>query len=179
MAPEMVKIPSERIAAYLRQPYARLVIPEDDGTFRGEILEFPGCLTTGDTPADALSSLEEVARAWLEGALEHNQPIPAPVENTEFSGRLLLRLPKSLHKKAARFAERDGVSLNQFIVTSLAEHVGERRRPQQQIVFHATGSSMKNVAIVPRIIGPQFVHSQETAQSGLSSITGIILERIG
>lgn len=137
MAAETVT--NEPVASYLRQPYARIVIPESDGTFRGEILEFPGCIATGDTPADALSELEEVASAWLQGALEQNQPIPEPVDNTQFSGRLVLRLPKSLHKKAARIAERDGVSLNQFIVMSLAENVGERARQPNQIVFHSVG----------------------------------------
>lgn len=36
---------------------------------RGEILEFPGCISTGDTPTEALSALEAVAQSWLEVAL--------------------------------------------------------------------------------------------------------------
>jgi HicB family len=40
------------------------------------------------------------------------------------SGRLLLRMPQSLHSALARAAEREGVSLNQFIATTLAEAVG-------------------------------------------------------
>ena len=90
----------DRIASYLRQPYTRTIIPETDGTFQGEIMEFPGCIATGDTPAETFSALEDVACSWLEAALEHNQPILGPVENTAFSGWLVLRLPKNLHKKA-------------------------------------------------------------------------------
>ena len=75
----------DRIASYLRQPYTRTIIPETDGTFQGEIMEFPGCIATGDTPAETFSALEDVACSWLEAALEHNQPIPEPVENTAFS----------------------------------------------------------------------------------------------
>ena len=105
-------------------PYARIVLPEPDGTFRGEILEFPGCIVTGDTPVEALTSLEDVAATWIESALAQGQQIPKPLEVEGFSGKLVLRLPKSLHKKAARLAERDGVSLNQFIAYALAEHVG-------------------------------------------------------
>ncbi len=119
---------SGKAASYLRQPYARIVIPETDGTYRGEILEFPGCFATGDTPTETLGALEDVAAAWLEAALDHGQLITPPVENAEFSGRLVLRMPKNLHKKAARLAEREGVSLNQFIVTSLAEQIGQRAR---------------------------------------------------
>ncbi len=126
---------SDNAASYLRQPYARVVVPESDGTYRGEILEFPGCIATGDTPAETLDTLEEVATEWLDAALMRGQTIPEPVENTEFSGRLVVRMPKSLHKKAARIAERDGVSLNQFIVMSLAEQIGERAREHNQITL--------------------------------------------
>jgi hypothetical protein len=38
----------------------------------------------------------------------------------------VVRLPKTLHKKAAHAAARDGVSLNQFIVSCVAEQVGSR-----------------------------------------------------
>jgi len=43
---------------------------------------------------------------------------PAP------SGRLLLRMPAALHAELARTAEREGVSLNQFITRALADKIG-------------------------------------------------------
>jgi antitoxin HicB len=162
--------PDEWVNSYLKQPYARIVVPEEDGTFRGEILEFPGCIVTGDTPSEALNSLEEVASAWLESALEHHQPIPEPIEKIKFSGRLVLRLPKSLHKKAVRLAERDGVSLNQFIVTSLAEHIGERAWPQHQVIFN-TAVSSSSVVVVASGTGDQYFSSlQEVATTGRGNI---------
>ena len=36
-------------------------------------------------------------------------------------GTLSLRLPESLHKQLKAVAERDGVSINQFIATAVAE----------------------------------------------------------
>jgi predicted HicB family RNase H-like nuclease len=112
---------------YLKRPYARMILPESDGTFRGEIVEFPGCIATGDSASTTVSTLEEVARSWLAAALARGQNIPEPIENSnDFSGRLLLRISKSLHKKAAWVAEREGVSLNNFVTTSLSESVGER-----------------------------------------------------
>lgn len=113
-------------AGHLGRPYSRVIIPEQDGTFRAEILEFPGCIATGDTEIEALASLKDVALSWLEVTLAKGQVIPEPIEKMEFSGKLVLRLPKSLHKKASRAAERDGISLNQFIVSSLAQQVGSR-----------------------------------------------------
>jgi antitoxin HicB len=109
---------------HLKKPYGRYVVPESDGTFRAEIVEYPGCIAVGDTAAEALSNLENVAASWLEAVLAKGQRVPDPIENAGFSGKLVVRLPKSLHKKAAHTAAREGVSLNQFIVSSIAEQVG-------------------------------------------------------
>lgn len=109
---------------FLKRPYGRIVVPESDGSFRAEIIEFPGCIAVGDTGALALANLENVALSWLEATLAKGQHVPEPTETVGFSGKLVLRLQKSLHKKAAYLAAREGVSLNAFIVCALAEHVG-------------------------------------------------------
>jgi predicted RNase H-like HicB family nuclease len=118
------KATEEQINEYLRAPYARILMPESDGTFTAEILEFPGCLAQGDTAPEALSNLEAAARGWIAAALEQGQEIPAPTTNQGFSGRVALRLPRGLHRQAVRYAERDGTSLNQFLVTAVAARVG-------------------------------------------------------
>lgn len=38
----------------------------------------------------------------------------------DFSGKLNIRIPKSLHCQLSREAKRDGVSLNQYIIYKLA-----------------------------------------------------------
>lgn len=119
-----------RVEEYLARPYSRLVVPELDGSFRGEIIEFPGCISMGDTAADALANLEEVAAGWLESAIAKGMRIPDPLQSNEgYSGKLVLRLPKTLHKKATYGAAREGISLNQYIVSCIAEHVGSWLRP--------------------------------------------------
>ena len=58
------------------------------------------------------------------------QPSPSVVEEagparpTAPSGRLLLRMPPDLHAELARAAEREGTSLNGFIIASLTATVG-------------------------------------------------------
>ena len=70
---------------------------------------------------DAISSLKQIAG-------EQNRTFPAPFETEdEYSGRVTLRFTKSLHKSASVMAEREGVSLNQFLNTIVAEAVGERK----------------------------------------------------
>jgi predicted RNase H-like HicB family nuclease len=115
-----------KAAEYLKRPYGRVVIPEQDGTFRAEIVEFAGCIAVGDTAAEALANLESVAESWLQATIAKGLRVPEPIESTEYSGKLVVRLPKSLHKKAAYVASREGVSLNQFIVSCIAEQVGAR-----------------------------------------------------
>ena len=112
------------VADYLRQPYMRLVIPQADGTCHAEILEFPGCIATGTTAADAYSQLEEVAESWIEAALRAGRAIPPAMDQSDFSGKTVVRMPRNLHRKATFAAQREGVSLNQFIVSCIAEGVG-------------------------------------------------------
>ena len=58
------------------------------------------------------------------------QPSPSAVAETTHpkpatpSGRLLLRMPPGLHGELARAAERDGTSLNGYIIARLGEAVG-------------------------------------------------------
>ena len=113
-----------KVAEYLKRPYGRVVVPDSDGTFCAEIIEFPGCIAVGDTAGEALANLESVAESWLQATIAKGLRVPEPVESTEYSGKLVVRLPKSLHKKAAYAAAREGVSLNQFIVSCIAEQVG-------------------------------------------------------
>jgi predicted RNase H-like HicB family nuclease len=109
---------------YLKEPYSRVLVPESDGTFSADILEFPGCFAEGKTPNEAYAKLERIAESWIEAALEQGQEIPAPIEAHNFSGRIALRIPKSIHKQSAKFAEMDGTSLNQFFLTAVAARVG-------------------------------------------------------
>jgi antitoxin HicB len=110
---------------YLKKPYSRILIPdEESGTYTAIISEFPGCIAQGDTPQEAYDHLEDAAKDWIEAALDLKQEIPSPSQSLSFGGKILVRLPKSLHRQLALIAEREGVSLNQFIVSSLSEKVG-------------------------------------------------------
>src|SRR6478735_398708 len=47
------------------------------------------------------------------------------------SGRLLLRMPKQLHAELAARADREGVSLNQWIVAALSRSVSGEAEPAE------------------------------------------------
>jgi len=113
-----------RVSRYLRQPYTRAITPDDQGSYVAQVLEFPGCFAEGASPQEAYRNLEEAAAAWLESALAQGFPISPPLAAQGYSGTVSLRLPKSLHKRAAELAHRDGISLNQFIVAAVAARMG-------------------------------------------------------
>ena len=111
-------------AEYLKLPYGRVVTPESDGSFRAEVLEFPGCVVTAEEPAAALEKLEVAAADWIETAIAGRRLIPEPLANSRYSGKMMVHMPKSVHQKAALLAEREGVSLNIFIVACVVERMG-------------------------------------------------------
>ena len=47
------------------RPYGRLLVPEDQGGYSAEILEFPGCIAEGDTAGEAVANVESTAKAWI------------------------------------------------------------------------------------------------------------------
>lgn len=111
---------------YLRAPYSRVVIPDQEtGSYSARILEFPGCVTQAESLQEAYERLEEAAEVWIETALELNQKIPTSAEERSYSGRILVRLPKRVHRRAAELAEQEATSLNQFILAAV--HTGCRR----------------------------------------------------
>lgn len=142
-------------AAILARPYARVLTPDTEvGGYTAEILEFPGCYAEGDTADEALENLDRAADGWIAAALEMGQSIPSPRAERPYRGKVALRIPPSLHQKAARAAEMEGVSLNQFIVTALAETVGARcastRGPKAILgLYHKASGSPWGLAISP------------------------------
>ncbi len=48
-------------------------------------------------------------------------PIPEASDDTDYSGEALIKMPKTLHRKLAEAAAKEGVDLNQYLVTLLSE----------------------------------------------------------
>jgi predicted RNase H-like HicB family nuclease len=50
----------------------------EDAVFVAEVPELPGCSAHGATREEALSSIDEAIRLWLDTAREFERPIPEP-----------------------------------------------------------------------------------------------------
>jgi antitoxin HicB len=121
--PEAPQSPKE----YLNLPYTIAVrADERNGGWTAYVEELPGCDAHGDNPEQATRGLRSAMERWIAEALERGEHIPEPRALSGHSGRLLLRMPQSLHAQLARSADGEGISLNQFITTALASAVGWR-----------------------------------------------------
>ena len=91
------------------------------------VVEFPGCLTQAESFEELGPMIREVMRGWIEVGLEDGQPIPLPFSDEEYSGKFVVRVPRSLHRQLVEAAKQDGVSLNAYVNVVLAQAVGAQR----------------------------------------------------
>lgn len=59
------------------------------------------------------------------------KPVPAPLADRDYSGGLLLRMPKPLHRELANRAAEENVSLNSLAVRLLAQRQAQHDHPLQ------------------------------------------------
>jgi antitoxin HicB len=115
---------------YLDLPYHLSVVRDENergkAVWTASVEELPACTASGPSAEEAVHRVRKLMEEWISGALERNEEIPEPRSGSSASGRLLVRMPKTLHGQLARAAEHEGVSLNQFITSSLASAVAWR-----------------------------------------------------
>jgi antitoxin HicB len=97
--------------------------PEDEGWFV-RVKELRGCISEGDTAEEALAMIQEAMELWLEVSLEEGIPIPEPRPDEDYSGKFVVRVPRSLHRELVEEAAQQGASLNQYMNVALARSVG-------------------------------------------------------
>ena len=97
-----------------------VVWSDDDEAFIGRTIEFPSLAAHGKTQEDALREISDVVGFVIEDLRESGEFIPEPLSRRNFSGKLNLRMPSRLHRQLTVEAEREGVSLNQWINMKLA-----------------------------------------------------------
>jgi len=95
---------------------------EDEG-FIAIAPDLPGCSSFGETQAEALAELKPAIEAWIEAARAANNPIPDPSDpalRSQYSGKVLVRMPRELHARLTGAAKAEEVSLNHYIVYLLS-----------------------------------------------------------
>jgi len=111
-------------------PYPIVIAPHSNGDgpeWRATVEELPGCEASGATPESAAAAIHEELDRWLRTARAEGRDVPPPGAAAAHSGKLLVRMPRSLHAELTRASEREGTSLNAYIVAALSASVAWRR----------------------------------------------------
>ncbi|PKM41876.1 MAG: toxin-antitoxin system HicB family antitoxin [Firmicutes bacterium HGW-Firmicutes-8] len=110
---------------YLNLPYRIEIVPSPEGGYAAKVVELPGCISQGQTLEEVAINIEDAKVCWLEVALEESMPIPEPMlNNEEYSGKMVVRMPKSMHRLLVERAKEENISLNQYINYQLARGIG-------------------------------------------------------
>jgi predicted RNase H-like HicB family nuclease len=107
----------------LELPYHIVIqhITDKSGSYYfATVREFDDCMSHGDTYAEAFENIQKAMKGWIETKLENGFTLPEPVDDSQYSGKFVLRLPKTLHARLASEVEHEGVSLNQYALYRLS-----------------------------------------------------------
>ena len=85
-------------------------------------------MSDGETIEEAIANGVEDEHDWIAAMREAGRPVPPPTAEAAdpYSGKWVLRTPKSLHRSLAERAREEGVSLNALAVAMLAQGLGQR-----------------------------------------------------
>jgi antitoxin HicB len=105
--------------------YAIMVEPlsaADGGGWLATVPALPGCMGDGSSREEALADAQRAIVEWQDAARQLGRAVPSPAT----LGQWRQRVPRTLHEKLKLTAAREGVSLNAFVTSVLAEAIGVR-----------------------------------------------------
>lgn len=147
--------PTKNLDYYWSLTYPYELIRDEGGSFVASHPQLIGCIAMGETADEAVAALDLARRVWLEVRYEESLPIPEPVDEDEYSGKVLLRMPPALHATLAKIAQQQDASLNQLLNNALSEYVGARRSESELVaklldaIANGTSHSQLSVARMP------------------------------
>lgn len=131
-----VKIIPRIVPTWPFEAYAHIISPlsaEDGGGFLITFPDLPGCMSDGETEAEAVENGRDAFNAVVSALHDMGREIPAPSFSPDdtavpsVSGKFVARVPKSIHAKLASRAKAEGVSLNTLVLAFIAEGLGRRK----------------------------------------------------
>lgn len=117
------------------EAYSHWVSPidvKDGGGFMFTMPDIPGVAADGDTELEAIADGREAFLATVSALVDMGREVPAPVFNVDdftpasASGKVMARMPRSMHLQLTARAKTEGVSLNSLVLAFIAEGLGRR-----------------------------------------------------
>jgi predicted HicB family RNase H-like nuclease len=116
-----------------------------DESWLAEVDGLPNCSRRGTSPEEAVQRAWAAVEAVVGPAAERSEEQKSTAA-PKHSGKLLVRMPATLHDELARAAEAEGVSLNQLITGVLAGAVewrsGDQRAPRSPVAGDAAPETL-------------------------------------
>ena len=98
---------------------------DDEECFEARITEFPDIYEYGNSFDEAYNLAIDSVETSAVLLQAQGKSIPAPIIPADnYSGRVTLRLPKSLHRALVNAADNEGISLNQHLTNVLNYYTG-------------------------------------------------------
>lgn len=112
---------------------------EDGGGFYAYSLAFPGIMGDGSSRDEAAEDFFEVLTDVIDKRISNNMPLPSLPSKADYSGKLNIRIGKSLHAMLAQRAQAESISINTLIIQYISYGLGAKRdvvEPQQIVHIH-------------------------------------------
>ena len=93
---------------------------KEDACFVGSAPPLIGPCCHGQDEAKVYAELCQIVQEWIELLEKDGHPLPEPLGTKEFSGKFVLRLEPTMHRRLALKALAAGESLNSYCVKALA-----------------------------------------------------------
>lgn len=117
------------------EAYSHIVSPineADGGGYLFTMPDIPGVMADGATEIEAIEDGREAFIATVSAMFDMGREVPAPAFRADdftpasASGKVLARLPRSMHLQLVARAKAEGVSLNSLVLAFIAEGLGRR-----------------------------------------------------
>jgi len=132
---------------------------EEDQEYIATCPSFPGLSAFGAIEEEALKEGKIALAGFIETCEASKLPLPEPLVRGSYSGKLQLRLPKSLHRLAVQMAAREEVSLNTYIADAVrtrvtTEQVGQPMLQEMRRYLHETRLTIASVVMAHQTVTP-------------------------
>lgn len=149
-------------------------INEDgEDMYYAHVSEIPDISAYGDTHSEVYDQVIEALTILQNEAASQGRTFPKPFNTNNlmsYSGRVTLRMSKSMHGEVAKCAEEDGVSLNQWIIEAISQRRGfnvNTKNHNQSLTFSSKVLNLINSSMVNPSV--QFGQYLENSPLHLSS----------
>lgn len=115
---------------YPFEAYAHIISPlseDEGGGFLITFPDLPGCMSDGETEAEAIENGQDAFHAWVSAYADSGKAIPLPTFRPEFinpsktSAVYVNNLPKKVCAQLSECAKLEGVSMDALVLSLIAE----------------------------------------------------------